>query len=120
MNSKNRRTSKPKKRRAFGRVCRRANGRGWYAQFPDPSGARTANGRTRYVTRSVSTRREGEELLREVRTQLAIAYLRNTSISLDDIAYRLGFSDAANFRHAFKRWTGNSPGTYRGGRSRAD
>jgi AraC-like DNA-binding protein len=61
-----------------------------------------------------------QELLREVRTQLAIAYLRNTSISLDDIAYRLGFSDAANFRHAFKRWTGNSPGTYRGGRSRAD
>lgn len=55
-----------------------------------------------------------QELLRDVRTQLAIAYLRDTSISLDDIAYRLRFSDAANFRHAFKRWTGKSPGEYRG------
>ena len=43
-----------------------------------------------------------------------IAYLRDTSMSLEDIAYRLRFSDAANFRHAFKRWTGKSPGEYRG------
>ena len=68
MSSTNRCTPKPKKkRRAFGRVCQRANGRGWYAQFPDPSGAKTANNRARYVTRSVSSKREGEELLREVR-----------------------------------------------------
>lgn len=55
-----------------------------------------------------------QELLREVRTQIAIAYLRNTGISIEDIAFRLSFSDAANFRHAFKRWTGHSPGHYRG------
>lgn len=59
-----------------------------------------------------------QQLLREVRTQIAIAYLRDTSMSIDDIAERLGFSDAANFRHAFKRWTEHSPGHYRGARPR--
>lgn len=55
-----------------------------------------------------------QELLREARTQIAIAYLRDTSMNIEDIAERLGFSDAANFRHAFKRWTEHSPGYYRG------
>lgn len=57
-----------------------------------------------------------QELLREVRTQLAIAYLRDTRMGIEDIAFQLSFSDAANFRHAFKRWTGESPGHYREGR----
>ncbi len=66
MTSRNGRTPK-RRRRSFGRVCQRANGRGWYAQFPDPSGAKTSNGRTRYTTRSVASKKEGEVLLREVR-----------------------------------------------------
>jgi integrase/recombinase XerD len=72
MSSTIRRTSKKKRRRSFGRVCQRPNGRGWYAQFPDPSGAKTPAGRTRYITRSVSTKREGEALLREVRRALVV------------------------------------------------
>jgi len=60
-----------------------------------------------------------QELLCDVRTQFAIAYLKETGISIDDIADRLGFSDAANFRHAFKRWTGHSPGHFRRGRAAA-
>ena len=31
----------------------------------------------------------------------------------DAIATALGYSDLANFSHAFKRWTGHSPGEFR-------
>ncbi|QIZ84323.1 AraC family transcriptional regulator [Bermanella marisrubri] len=50
----------------------------------------------------------------EVRMGMAEALLAN-SISFDEIAERLGYSDAANFSHAFKRWKGVSPKTYRDG-----
>jgi AraC-like DNA-binding protein len=53
------------------------------------------------------------DLLSEVRMSLAIEYLRNTSMTNEDIAARLGYSDAANFRHAFTRWTGKRPSDYR-------
>jgi AraC-like DNA-binding protein len=33
----------------------------------------------------------------------------------EEIASRLGYSDAANFRHAFVRWTGKAPREYRKG-----
>lgn len=59
-----------------------------------------------------------QDLLREVRTHLATAYLRDTTMTVDDIADRLGFSDAANFRQAFKRWTGRLPSSYRTRRAR--
>ena len=53
------------------------------------------------------------DLLAEVRQRLAIEYLRTTRMTNDEIASRLGYSDAANFRHAFARWTGKSPQDYR-------
>jgi AraC-like DNA-binding protein len=53
------------------------------------------------------------ELLAEVRTRLAIEYLRKTNMTNEEIASRLGYSDAANFRHAFLRWTGRSPSDFR-------
>ena len=37
---------------------------------------------------------------------------RDTSVS--EIAAELGYSDISNFSHAFKRWTGRSPGQFRG------
>lgn len=54
------------------------------------------------------------ELLAEVRMRLAIGYLRETTMTNEEIASRLGYSDAANFRHAFARWTGKNPSEYRG------
>jgi transcriptional regulator GlxA family with amidase domain len=48
-----------------------------------------------------------------LRTQLALKYLRDTDLSVEDIAFALGFSDAANFRHAFRRWTDKSPNEFR-------
>lgn len=55
------------------------------------------------------------DLLAEVRMRLAIEYLRKTEMTNEEIASRLGYSDAANFRHAFLRWTGRSPSEFRGG-----
>jgi AraC-like DNA-binding protein len=55
-----------------------------------------------------------QRLRDDVRRQCALDWLRRTRMSTDDIAASLGFSDAANFRHAFKRWTGRSPGALRG------
>jgi integrase len=67
MSSKIRRTTKKGKRRSFGRVCRRPNGRGWYVQFVAPDAPKSGNGRKRYTTRSVRSKKEGEDLLREIR-----------------------------------------------------
>jgi AraC-like DNA-binding protein len=53
-------------------------------------------------------------LLDELRTQIALKYLRTTRLTNEDIALALGFSDAANFRRAFRRWTNKSPGEIRG------
>lgn len=52
-------------------------------------------------------------LLDEIRTQIAVKYLRTTRLSNDDIALALGFSDAANFRRAFHRWTNKAPSDIR-------
>ncbi|MCC8954182.1 AraC family transcriptional regulator [Bradyrhizobium sp. Pear77] len=50
----------------------------------------------------------------ELRRQIALKYLRSTSLANEDIALALGFSDAANFRRAFHRWTNKAPSEIRG------
>lgn len=49
----------------------------------------------------------------ELRAHLAIRYLRETDLTIEDIAFSLGFSDASSFRHAFRRWTNAAPLEYR-------
>jgi len=56
-----------RRRRPYGRVYRRPGGPGWLVQYPDPNGVKAPSGRTRYVTRSVKSREEGEALLAEIR-----------------------------------------------------
>jgi AraC-like DNA-binding protein len=58
------------------------------------------------------------ELIDELRAQAAIKYVRDTDLTIEDIAFALGFSDAAAFRHAFRRWTKSAPNEYR--RARVD
>lgn len=53
------------------------------------------------------------EIVDDVRSSLAIEYLRTTNMRTDDIAALVGFSDAANFRRAFKRWTGKAPSDFK-------
>ena len=53
------------------------------------------------------------KLVDELRTQVAVKYLRDTILTNEDIATAMGFSDPANFRHAFRRWTGKTPGEFR-------
>ncbi len=54
------------------------------------------------------------KLVDELRMHVAIKYLRDTDLTSEDIAFALGFSDAANFRHAFRRWTKGAPLKFRG------
>jgi AraC-like DNA-binding protein len=54
------------------------------------------------------------QLIDELRMDMAIQYLRDTDLTVEDIAEALGFSDAANFRHAFRRWTKAAPQDFRG------
>ncbi len=52
----------------------------------------------------------------EVREALARRYLTTTSLPVTEIAALLGYDDPANFRRAFRRWTGHSPAGCRNGR----
>ncbi len=54
-----------------------------------------------------------KELLSNTQRELALSYIRDTSRSIGEITYLLGFSEPSNFTRAFKRWTGKSPGEYR-------
>ncbi|WP_447791956.1 AraC family transcriptional regulator ligand-binding domain-containing protein [Pseudomonas farris] len=53
------------------------------------------------------------QILEELRKKLAIRYLLDTPMTTEAISEKLSYSDAANFRHAFKRWTGASPKAFR-------
>jgi AraC-like DNA-binding protein len=58
------------------------------------------------------------QLLDGVRHAQAKHALRNTDLPLTEIAFSLGFTTQTSFQHAFKRWTGTSPGSFRRSRSR--
>jgi AraC-like DNA-binding protein len=69
--------------------------------------------------RSLQRRLKEEEtnfkgLLEDTRKALAVKYLREPHRSISEIAYLLGFSERGNFNRAFKRWTGKTPGEFRG------
>ena len=49
----------------------------------------------------------------DVRRGLALKYIGDAGLSVNEIAYLLHFSDATVFARAFKRWTGESPLHYR-------
>jgi AraC-like DNA-binding protein len=52
-------------------------------------------------------------LLDETRCELALGYLRQPTLSITEIAFLLGFSDASNFTRAFKRWKSAPPSAFR-------
>ncbi len=52
-------------------------------------------------------------LVDRVRKTQAEAYLKDSRLPLIEIALMLGFANQTSFQHAFKRWTGKSPGEFR-------
>jgi AraC-like DNA-binding protein len=52
-------------------------------------------------------------LLDDVRRDAAIQMIEQTTLPVAEVAGRLGYSESASFRHAFKRWTALSPSQYR-------
>lgn len=54
-----------------------------------------------------------QELLDDVRISVSTEYLLTTKLTIEEIADRVGYSDAAAFSNAFKRWTGIAPTGYR-------
>jgi AraC-like DNA-binding protein len=83
-----------------------------------PPGIEAIAARRRMSERTLRRRLEREKrtyrgMLTELRRTLSIQYVRDTSMGIEDIAAAVGFSDAANFRSAFRRWTGITPRQFR-------
>jgi AraC-like DNA-binding protein len=49
------------------------------------------------------------EILNELRRDLSARYLKDPALSLNQIAWLLGYSMVTSLNHAFRRWTGSSP-----------
>jgi AraC-like DNA-binding protein len=52
-------------------------------------------------------------VVNETRVDIAKGYLRDTVMTVEEIASRIGYSDASNFRRAFQRSTNLTPAAYR-------
>ncbi len=57
--------------------------------------------------------RKFSDILEAHRAELARTYLKQSQLSLDDVAANLGYSEQSSFGRAFKRWTGQTPKQYR-------
>jgi AraC-like DNA-binding protein len=55
------------------------------------------------------------QVVDELRRDMAIRYLHDTNLTVEEIAETLGFSDTANFRQAFRRWTKTTPREFKDG-----
>jgi AraC-like DNA-binding protein len=53
-----------------------------------------------------------EQLLDDSRRERAFSLLGSGEYTITESAFLLGYSDAAHFTRAFRRWTGMSPRTY--------
>jgi AraC-like DNA-binding protein len=58
-------------------------------------------------------------LLDRMRHAQVLLYMGDLDISLIDMAHMLGFATQSSFHHAFKRWTGQTPGAFRKQRVKA-
>jgi AraC-like DNA-binding protein len=71
------------------------------------------------MSRRTLTRQLGEEgtsfraIFDAVRAELARALLQDRSLSIADVAFFLQYSEPAAFHRSFRRWTGQTPQTYR-------
>jgi AraC-like DNA-binding protein len=83
----------------------------------DPTASRIAK-RLSMSERSLHRRLSAEDtrfgtVLDEVRKRLACEQLKSPHQSIAEVSWHLGFSEPSAFHRAFKRWTGETPGTWR-------
>ena len=86
-----------------------------------PGGQVTADQIARHLAMSKRSlqRRLNEEgvsfkdVLEDTRRALSLNYLLNTDMSMQEIAYLLGFRDPSSFFRAFRGWTGKTPQSLR-------
>ncbi|NUQ48341.1 MAG: AraC family transcriptional regulator [Phycisphaerae bacterium] len=71
-------------------------------------GARTL--RRRLVEEGMSY----QQILDQTRQDLAVQYLKHTTLTPKEIGFLLGYSSVSNFRRAFKGWTGRTLSDMRG------
>jgi AraC-like DNA-binding protein len=87
-------------------------------EFPDiETIAKKLNMTTRTLRRRLSDEDSSyQQILGDVRYQLAREYLATSALPVEEIAAMLGYSSPGNFTHAFKRWNGEPPRAYRQGK----
>lgn len=54
-----------------------------------------------------------QQILDELRQELAEHYLLHSDLAVQEIACYLGFTEARSFHRSFKAWTGQTPGEFR-------
>lgn len=54
-----------------------------------------------------------QKLVNEELCKKAVHYLQTTQLTVEQIGYRLGYGEPSSFIHAFKRWTGKVPKSFR-------
>jgi AraC-like DNA-binding protein len=76
--------------------------------------ARRINLSPRTIRRHLTTEATSyKDILSDLRRSQALEMIQSTDLPMEKIALKLGYSDVANFYHAFKGWTGSTPGSYR-------
>ena len=76
--------------------------------------ARELNVSERTLRRRLAEERTSHRLLlEEARREVAIRLLGEQRLSIDEVAYHLGYAQPSSFQRAFKRWTGMPPATFR-------
>ena len=83
--------------------------------FPNSKAVANALGlsRSTFFRRLKKQNTSFQKILNEIRTEMAMTYLCQTPLSIDQISDRLGFSEPTTFRSAFKKWTGQSASVVR-------
>ncbi len=53
-----------------------------------------------------------QEIFDAIKLELATSMLKNPSLTVNEVAYKLGYAEPSIFRRAFKKWTGTNPKAY--------